>query len=249
MKKHIMQKMFNFRKYNKNYYFKKILILVYFFVFTVSLTKSQQAYCVEPLTDNNKTSKSPQSKNKSSENFLEKYHSDVIKIEEFLNNIINLKASFIQTIEDSSVEGIFYLSRNKESAGKMRIEYLAQPKVVIAVNGSILTYHDIELDEISRLSTNTTPASFLTRPNIAFNSKDIEITNIEKNQDLIKISLLKKNRKDAGEFSLIFKNEPLEFIKMEVKNDLGQIISVSLKNIEFPSSIPNKFFIIKDNNF
>ena len=249
MKKHIMQKMFNFKKYNKNYYFKKILILVYFFVITLFLSISQQAYCEESLTNNNKTSKSPQSKNKSSEHFLENYHSDVIRIEEFLNNIINLKASFVQTIEDSSVEGIFYLSRNKETAGKMRIEYLAQPKVVIVVNGSILTYHDIELDEITRLSTNTTPASFLTRPNIAFNSKDIEITNIEKNQDLIKISLLKKNRKDAGEFSLIFKNEPLEFVKMEVKNDLGQIISVSLKNIEFPNSIPNKFFIIKDNNF
>ena len=248
MKKHIMQKMFNLKKYNKNYNFKKILILVYFFALTVCLTNSQQAHCVETLA-NNKTSKSPQSKNKSSEHLLENYHSDVIRIEEFLNNIINLKASFVQTIEDSSVEGIFYLSRNKETAGKMRIEYLAQPKVVIAVNGSILTYHDIELDEISRLSTNTTPASFLTRPNIAFNSKDIEITNIEKNQDLIKISLLKKNRKDAGEFSLIFKNEPLEFVKMEVKNDLGQVISVSLKNIEFPSSIPNKFFIIKDNNF
>lgn len=241
--------MFNFKKYNKNYEFKKILILINFFVLITSLTISQQAYCKELLTDNNKTSKSPQSKNQSSENFLENYHNDVIKIEEFLNNISNLKASFIQTIEDSSVEGIFYLSRNKESAGKMRIEYLAQPKVVIVVNGSVLTYHDIELDEISRLSTNTTPASFLTRPNIAFDSKDIEITNIEKNHDQIKISLLKKNRKDAGEFSLIFKNDPLEFIKMEVKNDLGQLISVSLKNIEFPSSIPNKFFIIKDSNF
>lgn len=248
MKKHIMQKMPNFKKYNKNYYFKKNLILVYFFVLAVFLSNSQQAFCKELLTDK-KISKLPQPKNQSSENFLEKYHDEVIRIEEFLNNIINLKASFIQTIEDSSVEGIFYLSRNKESAGKMRIEYLAQPKVVIVVNGSILTYHDIELDEISRLSTNTTPASFLTRPNIAFNSKDIEITNIEKNQDLIKISLLKKNRKDAGEFSLIFKNNPLEFVKMEVKNDLGQVISVSLKNIEFPSSIPNKFFIIKDNNF
>lgn len=241
--------MYNFKKYNKNYYFKKILVLVYLFGLSTSLLRIQQAYCQELITDNTNTIKSPQSKNKSSENFLEKYHNEVIRIEEFLNNIINLKASFVQSIEDSSVEGIFYLSRNKESAGKMRIEYLAQPKVVIVVNASILTYHDIELDEISRLSTNTTPASFLTRPNISFNSKDIEITNIEKKQDLIKISLLKKNRKDAGEFSLIFKNDPLEFVKMEVKNDLGQVISVSLKNIEFPSSIPNKFFIIKDNNF
>ena len=131
----------------------------------------------------------------------------------------------------------------------MRIEYLADPKIVIVVNGSILSYHDIELDEISRISTNTTPASFLTRPNISFSSKDVQITNIQKDDNFIKISLLKKNRKDAGEFSLIFKNSPLEFVKMEVKNDLGQIVSVTLNNIDMKSSIPNKFFVIKDNNF
>ena len=63
---------------------------------------------------------------------------------------------------------------------------------------------DIELEEVSHVGTNTTPASFLTRPNISFTSKDIEITNIKKENDQIKISLLKKNRKDAGEFSIIF---------------------------------------------
>jgi hypothetical protein len=33
---------------------------------------------------------------------------------------------------------------------------------------------------------------------------------------------------------------------MEVKNDLGQIVSVTLNNIDMTSSIPNKFFVIKD---
>jgi len=249
MKKHIMLKTYSLKKFNKNYYLKKILILVYFFSLPLGFLYSKSVNAQEDKKSISKSSKSSLSQSKTSEALLEIYQTEVSQIEEFLNNIRNLKAGFIQNIDESKVEGIFYLSRNKESAGKMRIEYLAEPKVVIVANGSILSYHDIELDEISRLSTNTTPASFLTRPNIAFNSKDIEITNIEKNQDIIKISLLKKNRKDAGEFSLIFKINPLEFIKMEVKNDLGQIISVSLKNIEFPSSIPNKFFIIKDNNF
>lgn len=197
------------------------------------------------------------------------YQEDLKNIEIFLNNISNLSANFIQNSQDTNsnskssiknqssaninsknlIEGKFYLSRNSNQSGKMRIEYLADPKIVIVVNGSILSYHDIELDEISRISTNTTPASFLTRPNISFSSKDVQITNIQKDNNFIKISLLKKNRKDAGEFSLIFKNSPLEFVKMEVKNDLGQIVSVTLNNIDMTSSIPNKFFVIKDNNF
>ena len=197
------------------------------------------------------------------------HQEDLKNIEIFLNNITNLSANFIQNSQDINsnskssindqnsanvnsknlIEGKFYLSRNPNQSGKMRIEYLADPKIVIVVNGSILSYHDIELDEISRISTNTTPASFLTRPNISFSSKDVQITNIQKDNNFIKISLLKKNRKDAGEFSLIFKNSPLEFVKMEVKNDLGQIVSVTLNNIDMTSSIPNKFFVIKDNNF
>ena len=130
----------------------------------------------------------------------------------------------------------------------MRVEYLAEPKVLIVVNGTILSYYDVELDEISKLSTNTTPASFLTRPNISFSAKDVEITNITKNNNEIKVSVMKKNRKEAGEFSLIFKLDPFEFIKMEVKNDLEQIISIQLKNIDFQSKLSDKLFILKNSN-
>jgi outer membrane lipoprotein-sorting protein len=178
--------------------------------------------------------------------FLNQYQPEINKIENFLNNIKNLNCKFIQNSNGNVVEGKFYLSRNGESSGKMRIEYLAEPKVLIIVNGAILSYHDIELDEVSRLSTNTTPASFLTRPNISFSAKDVEITNITKNNDEIKVSVMKKNRKEAGEFSLIFKLNPFEFVRMEVKNDLEQTISIQLKNIDFQSKISDKLFIIKN---
>ena len=180
--------------------------------------------------------------------FLNQYQPEINKIENFLNNIKNLNCKFIQNSNGNVVEGKFYLSRNGESSGKMRIEYLAEPKVLIIVNGAILSYHDIELDEVSRLSTNTTPASFLTRPNISFSAKDVEITNITKNNDEIKVSVMKKNRKEAGEFSLIFKLDPFEFVKMEVKNDLEQIIAIQLKNIDFQSKISDKLFTIKNND-
>jgi len=171
---------------------------------------------------------------------------DLSNIENYLNNITNLSANFTQETEGKKVEGKFYLSRNKETSGKMRVEYAGDPKIVIVVNGAILSYYDVELDEISHLSTNTTPASFLTRPNISFAAKDIEITNIEKKPDQISVSLVKKNRKEAGEFTLVFDLNPLRFAKMKVKNDLDQVISVTLSNADFNSTIPNKVFILKN---
>ena len=169
---------------------------------------------------------------------------DLTQIESDLNNIKNISADFTQQSESGTVAGKFYLARNSETAGKMRVEYLAEPKIVIVVNGTVLSYFDVELDEISHLSTNTTPASFLTRPNISFAAKDIEVTKVEKEPNQISISLVKKNRKDAGEFTLIFDLNPLRFIKMKVKNDLEQIVTVTLSNIDFKSAIPNKSFVI-----
>jgi len=178
----------------------------------------------------------------SAEKNFEQYKSDLTLIESYLNNIQNLSAKFIQETSDGQVsEGKFFLSR----PGKMRIEYLAKPQIIIAVNGSVLSYFDVELNEISHISTNTTPASFLTRKTISFFAKDVEITNVTKHAKQIKVSVMKKNRKEAGEFSLIFSTNPLRFDKMEVKNDLDQIISVTLSDIDLESPISGKMFIVK----
>ena len=181
----------------------------------------------------------------SKDNHLELYKTDIIKVVNYLNNIRDFSAKFMQLSADGELsEGLFYLSR----PGKMRIEYLGLAKILIAVNGQVLAYKDLELDETSYLTTNSTPASFLTRKNISFFAKDIEITDVNEANGQIKISLLKKNRQDAGEFSLVFKIEPLQFLKMEVKNDLGEIVSVSLEDINFSPKIDPKLFIIKNQN-
>jgi outer membrane lipoprotein-sorting protein len=179
---------------------------------------------------------------KKTQNFVEEYRSELQQIESYFNGIKNLSANFTQETSDGNLaEGRFLLSR----PGKMRIEYSAQPKIIITVNGSVLSYYDVELDEISHLSTNTTPASFLTREKISFEAKDVEITNVKKSAGQIKVSLMKKNRREAGEFSLIFATNPLRFVKMEVKNDLNQTISVTLSDPDFTTPIPNRTFVIK----
>lgn len=177
--------------------------------------------------------------------FLTTYKNDLDQVESYLNSITNFAAKFTQKSANGSVEGKFYLSR----PGKMRVEYINEPKILIVVNGAVLSYKDIELDEISNLSTNTTPASFLTRPNISFAAKDVEITNVVKNNGLITISLIKKNRTEAGQFTLIFKTQPaLGFAKMEVTNDLGDITTITLHDINFPQDLNDNLFIIRNKN-
>lgn len=176
---------------------------------------------------------------------LQKYSLDLEQIENYLNNIRNLSARFVQeSTEGSIAEGKIYLSR----PGKMRVEYDGQQKILIIVNGSVLSYTDLELEETSYLGTNTTPASFLTRANISFSAKDVEITDVKKSDRQIKVSVIKKNRTEAGEFSVIFTTNPLKFVKMEIKNDLDQITSITLKDPDFSKPLAHNLFVVKNKN-
>jgi outer membrane lipoprotein-sorting protein len=172
------------------------------------------------------------------------YQSDLSQIEKYLNNITHFSADFIQELDNEKIKGKFFLSRNNKKSGKMRIEYLDKPKILVVVNGPILYYQDIELDEISSISTNTTPASFLTRPKISFTATDIKITDIKSTNNEIQVSIIKKNRPDAGEFTLVFSKNPWQFLKMQVKNELDQNIVVYLDNIKFHENL-NSLFIVK----
>ncbi len=179
-----------------------------------------------------------------SSNLIADHQADLQKIEKYLNNIQNLSADFTQKSESGQVKGRFYLSR----PGKMRVEYKGQPKILIVVNGSVLTYKDLELDEISSLGTNTTPASFLTRDHISFDAKDVKLVDFTKNDEFTSVAVIKKNRPEAGEFRLIFKNEPFGFVKMEVKDEFNQITSIGLENITFPQNLDSDLFVIRNKN-
>ncbi len=186
-----------------------------------------------------------QSLAKTNQDFLSQNKSDLTLIENYLNNIKFLNANFTQQVNNGEVSnGRFLLSR----PGKMRVEYNKPTPVLIIANGSVLAYTDLELEETSYLSTNSTPASFLTRKNFSFSAKDVEITDFEKSTDTIKVGIVKKNKKEAGTFSLIFKTNPLRFVKMEVKNDLDEITKVSFTTVKFDETIDDQLFVIKNKN-
>jgi outer membrane lipoprotein-sorting protein len=173
------------------------------------------------------------------------FSEDLVKIENYLNSIKFISAKFVQNnSEGEKAMGKFYLKR----PGKMRVEYDGEEKILIIVNNSVLAYKDVELDETSYLTTNSTPASLLTRENISFSAKDIEVKSIEKKANSINISIYKKNRKEAGLFTLTFLLDPIQFIKMEIKDDVGQINNITFLDPDFKSPISENLFIIKNKN-
>lgn len=177
------------------------------------------------------------------EKILKDNRQDLDRIAAYLNSIKYFTTSFIQRSPGGEVsEGTFYLSR----PGKMRIEYSPPVPILIVVNGRTLIYQDIELEEISHIKTSSTPASFLTRKRISFDASDVEITDFKKRSKSIRVSVIKKKKRDTGEFTLVFEANPLKLRKMEVKDEFDQITQVSFYNEDFKSPIKNSIFKIQD---
>ncbi len=182
---------------------------------------------------------------KTKQDFLTQNKADLTQIENYLNNIKFLDASFRQESEGGQTSnGRFLLSR----PGKMRVEYDKSTPILIIANGSVLAYTDLELEETSYLSTNSTPASFLTRSNFSFSATDVEITDFKKADNFIEVGITKKNKKEAGIFRLVFRANPLEFVRMEVKNDLDETTKVQFTSTRFGEKIDDKIFVVKNKN-
>lgn len=164
------------------------------------------------------------------------------KIENYLNNISSIKSNFIQLNPDNSInEGVFYLLK----PGKFRWEYQNQPIIIVA-NGKSLIYYDTELEQINYVPIEQSIASLLIRNTISFTG-DLKIIDLTEKDDSTRITLVKKNQKDVGEFSFVFQNKPFKLGKIELIDNNEQRIIVTFFDMELnPNKIDKKLFKIKD---
>lgn len=167
---------------------------------------------------------------------------DIAHIENYLNSITTLKASFLQIAPDGNTStGTFYLSR----PGKLRWEYNPPTPILIVANGSLITYYDSELKQASYISSKSSLAAFLTRKDIRF-SGDVEITKSSISAGLMRISIIQKGKKDEGELTLIYETMPLALKKMEVIDASGQLTSITLSDLHYNIMLDNSLFILQN---
>jgi outer membrane lipoprotein-sorting protein len=166
---------------------------------------------------------------------------DLGRIEAYLNGITNFIAPFTQT--DSAGEethGTFYLSR----PGKLRWEYAPPYPILIIAKGSLLTYYDKELDEVSHVSLEDNLSGFLTRQNISFDDPGIEIVDLKKTDGNIYITITQKNKKEDGVLTLVFADKKIELKKMEMLDSIGKKTLVSFDTIVYDKPIDKSMFTL-----
>ncbi|VAV95682.1 hypothetical protein MNBD_ALPHA02-162 [hydrothermal vent metagenome] len=164
------------------------------------------------------------------------------KVEESLNAIHSLRASFVQRAPDGTVsEGMVYLER----PGKLRFDYGKDAPFLVVSNGSLLTFVDYEVKQVNRWPIKKTPLGILVDKEIKLDSS-VEIPDIIRFAGLIKIPVIDPKRRDYGYIILIFEESTMELRAWESVDAQGYTTRVALVNPEYNVAIDKKRFTFKD---
>lgn len=167
------------------------------------------------------------------------YQNDIAAIEHYLNKITTLVSSFTQIDSESNVsQGTFYLSR----PGKLRWEYYPPSPILIIAKGSLLTYYDSQLDQLSHIPLEDNLSGFLTRKVISFSDENIAIISYVKDEKEISITIAQKEKEDEGQLTLTFNSNSFELTKMMVLDAIGKETKVSFDTIVYDKPLDKELF-------
>lgn len=167
----------------------------------------------------------------------------ISKIEDTLNRIRTLKATFIQRGPQGNVdEGKLYIER----PGKIRFEYTDDTPILLVSNGDMLSFIDYEVNQISRWPIDKTPLSILVEDQIDLKNKKIEIPEMIRFAGLIKASVIQPDQRDYGYITLIFEESTMELKSWEVVDVQGYTTRVALLNPEYNVTLDDSRFTYDD---
>lgn len=168
---------------------------------------------------------------------------DIKKIEDYLNNVKTLQASFVQTASNGNTsEGRLFIAK----PSKIRMEYDAPVNVLIVGDGNFIVYNDKDLDQVTHIDYEDIPASLILADNVKIDGKKIKVADFYKDSGTTEIVLNYLEKGDMGPITLIFNNKPFELKQWKVVDPQSVEITVSLYNAEQDVIIPDKMFKFKD---
>ena len=154
---------------------------------------------------------------------------DLQKIEDYLNNLHSLKASFVQMASNGgTAEGKIYISK----PSKIRMEYTAPDPLLIVGNGDYIIYYDKDLDQITNIDYKDIPATMILSKQIKFDNKNLKVADIYKDSGQTAITVETPQTPGIKPITLIFDNEPFRLKQWKVIDQQNIEVTISLFDIE-----------------
>ena len=165
------------------------------------------------------------------------------QIEDYLNNIKTMQASFVQTASNgNTAEGMLYIAK----PNKIRMEYNAPTDVLIVGDGDYIIYHDKELDQVTNIDYDDIPASLILANDVKLDGKKFKVTNYYQDAGITTATIQYKDN-DIGPITLTFNNYPFELKQWSIVDPQSVEVTVSLYNAQKDLDLDNSLFKFKKN--
>lgn len=163
----------------------------------------------------------------------------------WFNGVETLKGAFDQQNQDGSVvSGDFYLRR----PGRMRFEYAAPQQLTLLADGWWVMMNDRELESVDRYPLRETPLWLILKDPVDLAS-DAEIVKVERQGELIGVTVREEEGATQGDLTLIFAGPQLDLRHWIIEDVQGKRTLVSLRNIEQGMKLSPELFIPEEYEF
>lgn len=165
------------------------------------------------------------------------------KAEDYLGALKTLQARVLQiTSTGSSIEGALAIKR----PGRMNLTYDRPSQVKIVADGTWLIYVDGEVQQVTHLPLDSTPAGILLRDSLRFEDPDIRVVGVRRSKGVSEIDVVMASDPEAGTLTLVFAEAPFELRQWRVRDPQGIETIVSLFNIRTGVTFKNDLFVYTD---
>jgi len=167
---------------------------------------------------------------------------DLNKIENYLNGISNMEASFVQMASNGATsEGKLYISK----PSKIRMEYAPPTDILIVGNGDEIIFHDKELDQITNIDYSDVPGTKILTETIKIDGKTLKVDDFFKDAGSTTITLEYTKEKDMGPITLVFSNMPFELKQWKIIDPQSVEVTLSLYDVQTNAPLDQNLFSYK----
>lgn len=168
------------------------------------------------------------------------------RAQQYFNNLHSIEAAFRQVDSNNEVrDGRFYLSR----PNKLRLDYDTPQKEMVMLSEDMFIHYNEELKEVSYLTANQVPISFLSRKNLDLN-KDTKILNVSQAGNLLNLEIeLPSKDEYKPRLTLGFERSPFNLKTILIQEPSGNTVNLELKSAKYNSEIDSKVFEFKNPKF
>lgn len=167
---------------------------------------------------------------------------EIARAEAYFNKFTTMTADFMQISPEGKVAmGEFFMKR----PGRMRFEYLPPANILVVADGTWLVFHDKEIDQTTRIPLSSTPVNVLLQGTVRL-TEDAEVTAVRRDKGTIRIDVRDRVRPDEGMITLVFSDRPYLFRKWLVRDQTGNVTSISISSVRKNVELKPELFIHLD---